>query len=97
MERIPCENQEACPLANTQRGCFEDIDHKYWPRRFYRTVIEKAFRELEENKRLICRQQHQDHHATAAPPPKPPRNFMIETLNRGNENGNTSIIANTEQ
>lgn len=81
MERIPCDPNRECRLRDTI-GCFEDVDHEYWPSRQYRTPIEKQFRQLDENKTLICRDMHNERHATELPPPKPDRDVMIEAVRR---------------
>lgn len=81
MEKIPCQSSESCPLYNSATGCFEDVHHKYWPRKAYRSIIERAFRELDDNKERRCRQSHNDLHAMTPPPDKPPRAEMINAVN----------------
>ena len=78
MERIPCNPSPSCKYAGR---CYEDIDHIYWPADDYRTPIEKEFRQLEENKRRICRVLHELRHATEAPPEKPSRDEMLLAIN----------------
>lgn len=86
MEFIPCENQDICRLADTQRGCFEDVHHKFWPRRAYRSTVEKEFRELDENKVKLCRDLHDAEHALWEIPDKPDIRLMrlaiLEERNR---------------
>lgn len=76
MERIPCQNQDVCRLRDMPRGCFEDVHHLYYPRRDYTTSIEKRFRQLDENKVLICRALHDDEHALWEVPEKPDLELM---------------------
>jgi hypothetical protein len=80
MERQACGYQDICPLANTKRGCFEDIHHEFWPKRHYQTPLEKEFRELDENKVQMCRWEHEDLHRYEQPPEKPSREEMINAL-----------------
>lgn len=78
MERIPCTPNPECKYAGR---CFEDIDHIYWPAKDYTTPVEKEFRELPENKQLICRVLHEQRHATEQPPLKPDRETMLLAIN----------------
>lgn len=77
MENVPCQPDEGCRYYP---DCFEDVDHLYWPRRNYKTQVEKQFRELDENKTLVCRALHEERHATERPPQKPPREVMIQAI-----------------
>ena len=61
------EQMAACPL----RRHFSDEHHLFYERRMYRTAIEKAFRELPENKVQLCRNEHNTIHATQPIPEKP--------------------------
>lgn len=75
----PCENaSEACRYYET--GCYADVHHVWWPRRKYRSQVERQFRELPENKEVLCREAHDDLHATTRPPVKPPREVMIRAI-----------------
>lgn len=78
MERRPCVNFDTCPLRSSKRGCFEDVHHYAYPKRDYQTTLEKEFRELDENKVRICRQEHNDIPALESPPRKPD----LETMQR---------------
>ncbi len=78
MERIPCNPSPECKYYEV--GCKEDVDHYYWPRSAYPTSIESTFRNLEENKRLICRRLHEQRHATEAPPIKPSHEVMLHAI-----------------
>ena len=70
-------------LAKTQEhGGYKDTHHIFWPAGFYKTAIEKAFRELPENKVEMCRAEHDNIHASEEPPAKPGREFMINALHR---------------
>lgn len=79
MERFPCDPERECRLRETI-GCFEDVHHKKWPRRDYRTPVEKEYRELEDNKELSCRDRHNEIHATQRPPEKPSREEMLASV-----------------
>lgn len=76
MERIPCANQDSCRWQALEMGCHEDVHHQFWPRRHYKTSTEKRFRELPENKVLICRNLHDEEHALFEPPTKPDFTIM---------------------
>ena len=74
MERGHCtpEQRAVCPL----RECFRDVHHKYWPKRWYGSEVAKEFRELPENKVVMCRNEHNELHATELPPDRPPQWYM---------------------
>lgn len=80
MELIPCENEGACPVFEKEGRCRTDIHHTIFPRRNYKTKIEKKFRELDVNKVRICRLAHNALHATGIMPPKPTRDEMCEAI-----------------
>jgi hypothetical protein len=71
MEKLPCSSQDTCPLRDTQMGCFEDVHHLYFPRADYKKPIEREFRELKENKVIMCREWHNTDHAVFEAPAKP--------------------------
>lgn len=79
MERFPCDPARECRLRDTI-GCFEDVHHRQWPRRSYRSQTEKNYRELDENKELTCRDRHNEIHATTPPPEKPPTSIMLAAV-----------------
>lgn len=76
-QHIPCNPSPECKYFG---HCFEDVDHIYWPRRNYKTSIERSFRELDENKQVICRALHDERHATEQPPKKPSRDEMLQAI-----------------
>jgi hypothetical protein len=76
MERVPCANQDSCRWAVLEQGCHEDKHHLFWPRQDYKTPTEKRFRELDENKVIICRNFHDEEHALFPPPDKPDLEIM---------------------
>jgi hypothetical protein len=84
VKRIPCNPEVECRFRETE-GCFEDTDHFYFPARFYKTAIEKAFRQLEINKTRICRRLHEERHATELPPDKPAREEMLRVIHGNQE------------
>lgn len=76
MERLPCNPELPCPLRDTEKGCFEDVHHLYFPRKAYRKPVERAFRELDENKVKMCREWHNTDHAVFEAPDKPDLEIM---------------------
>lgn len=80
MESIPCENQDVCPLRDTQRGCFEDVHHAYWPAKDYKSQLRAEFRALPDNKVRLCRNIHNTEHATQEPPEMPSNDVMREAV-----------------
>ncbi len=80
MERIPCSNQQECRLRDSQLGCREDVHHRAFMRRDYSRGIARAYRELEENKVLICRAEHEEIHATQRPPEMPSIEVMHQAV-----------------
>ena len=81
MERIPCSQQQECRLRDSKLGCREDIHHLFYPARDYRGIA-KAFRELEENKVVMCRAEHEEIHATQPAPEMPSIGIMHEAIQR---------------
>lgn len=81
--RTPCPKQNReCPLFDTKAGCFADKHHIFWPAHYYRTPLEKDFRELPQNKELTCRDEHNEIHATEYPPKKPSTQEMIQAISQ---------------
>jgi hypothetical protein len=77
--RKPCyENDRGCPLKKP----FSDVHHDYWPSTAYTRPIEKEFRDLDINKRLLCRCLHNAIHREEQPPEKPDLDFMLDAINR---------------
>lgn len=87
MERIPCNknSQDHCPVFGQEGACYEDIHHKYWPRRDYRTQVERQFRSLDINKVKICRAMHNEIHASRRKSDKPPREGMLRAIKEEQE------------
>jgi len=56
---------------------FQDTHHTAYPRRDYRTAVEKRWRELPVNKIQICRGLHDAIHASGYIPAKPSRDEML--------------------
>lgn len=76
--KTPCnENRESCPYQYS--GCFEDTHHLMWPKRDYKTPVERRYRELPENKVQLCRDLHDLEHYQE-PPEKPSREEMLGAL-----------------
>jgi hypothetical protein len=76
----PCDDEdiENCRLA--QPGL--DRDHIYYPKKEYRTALEREFRNLPENIVLRCICKHRRRHAEEAPPLKPPREEMLRAIGK---------------
>lgn len=82
MERVPCNPEIPCKYRELAIGCHMSRHHAFWPRNIYRKEIDREFRNLDENKVYICRQQHDDIHLEE-PPEKPCRDDMLRALGRG--------------
>lgn len=70
-----------CKYVGTEQ-CLLTIHHEFYPRRDYRTKIEKQFRELVINKTMLPRCEHDNLHATQTPPEKPSRDEMLVAISR---------------
>lgn len=77
MSRGECtpEQMAECPLMRH----FQDQHHIWWPKRDYRSQLEKRFRNLPENKEVLCRYEHDLTHYEA-PPIKPSREVMAQAI-----------------
>jgi len=62
------------------RPDFKDTHHRYYPRRAYKTPLEKAFRNLPCHREVIWRSVHEEIHATQPIPEKPSRDEMLAVL-----------------
>lgn len=82
MDNIPCSTQEQCRLKNSKLGCRVDIHHLFYPARDYAKGVDKEFRELDENKVVMCRALHEDIHYLEDAPDKPTRTEMLQALGR---------------
>lgn len=76
MEPVPCTPTEECRYY----PCFTDTHHLYYPRRRYKTQVEREFRNLPENKVEMCRAAHTELHATEQIPKKPGRDEMLQAI-----------------
>ena len=79
---------ENCPVFELEGECYEDRHHVYWPASQYGTRVERQFRQLDENKVLICRWIHNTIHGVALPPQKPTRNKMLEAMHNEHKKRN---------
>jgi hypothetical protein len=78
-----CEEQDSsCPLYYSKLGCHLSVHHEYYPASNYRRSTENEFRNLPDNKQLICRALHDVLHREETPPPKPDLTFMREAIRR---------------
>jgi hypothetical protein len=81
MKECPQEARDNCPLS---RGCVgQDTHHTLFPRRDYKTNVERAFRELPINKVVIPRCLHDAIHASGYVPEKPFRQEMASEMWNG--------------
>lgn len=72
-------------LPATCEGCVSFPDcltehHERWPKVEYEDPIRFAFRELPENKVMLCEQMHKQRHKREIPPPVPPQDEMVEAI-----------------
>jgi len=58
-----------------------DKHHLYYPRRAYKTRIEKRFRNMAVNVVEMCVNEHRTLHDEEEPPVKPSREEMLKVLN----------------
>lgn len=63
--------------------CFTDRHHLYWPRKAYRSQLEKRFRGMFIE--VIPRCLHNEIHRTTQPPEKPSPDFMRYVIERGGD------------
>lgn len=70
------ERHPDCPYERH----YSDVHHDFYPGSDYKTVVERTFRELPENKQQLCRYEHDLLHLTEQPPEKPSRAEMIDAI-----------------
>ncbi len=72
---IGCDGCERMPECLTEH-------HEYWPRNDYRQPVEVAYRELPENKQILCEASHRRLHADRRiePPTKPAYHEMAAAV-----------------
>lgn len=89
LERLPCDPSTPCPLRDSERGCFEDIHHRFYPRRTYEALgaVAITFRELPENKDRRCRNLHNIEHEVSEPPEVPGRELMLFAIEQAVNEG----------
>lgn len=63
-----------CKYYGTEQ-CQMTVHHLYYPHKLYKTIVEKAFRELPINKIRLPRCEH-DQIELEGPPPKPNEEYM---------------------
>lgn len=80
--RGECPNQN--PECKYFPDCFSDTDHIYGRARGL-SRIARRFTELPENKRQICRSEHDEINATYVHLPLPDLDFMKEALKRNRQ------------
>ena len=74
----PKENPE-CKYYDSPTGCFSDLDHIYGRARGLGRVA-RRFANLPENKRQICRAEHDEINATYVHLPLPSSDVMKQAL-----------------
>jgi hypothetical protein len=77
----PRENTPGCPYME-RGGCASNEHHRLWPRRRYKSQLEKQFRDLPENKEQLCRWEHDLLHEFELPPEKPSLETMLVALSQ---------------
>lgn len=78
---MECPPNPDCPFFNSDRGCEQDKHHLWYPKREYKTGLEKRFRNLSCNVINMCMYQHQQLHLTEQPPVKPDIEVMRKVIN----------------
>lgn len=75
-----CQNPRPdCKYAGTP-NCIQTVHHLYYPASEYVGYIATHFRNLEDNKEILSRCDHDELHATERPPEQPSREFMAGFL-----------------
>jgi len=59
-----------------------DRHHIYYPRKWYKTKLEKKFRNHPDNVIFIDKMFHRAIHLADSPPPKPSADYMRQFLDR---------------
>src|SRR3990167_8995096 len=77
IDYFPCVPSVDCPYVG---NCTEDMHHEYYPASNYHTVVEKTFRNLPENKALVCRRLHDLIHKNINGVDKPSREVMLGAI-----------------
>ena len=77
IDYLPCVVAPDCPYIG---NCHETIHHELYPAKNYRTVVEKTFRNLPENKALVCRRLHDLIHKSIQGVDKPSRETMLGAI-----------------
>lgn len=96
MEQFPCVNKADCRYAGTNQGCVESVHHIFFPSTDYKDALSHAFRNLDQNKELMCRQLHDIVHRVEQPPIKPDRETMLEAVTTAVDEG-TLILSATRR
>lgn len=92
----PCPDPNGtpdCPLFYSPGSCRTNIHHEFFPANDYKTPLERAFRDLPENKSEMCLRLHREVHSTEQPPDKPSGEVMLEAITRNVEEGNLVLSA----
>ena len=101
MEKIPCDPEfrgtERCELFRKIGKCFMDVHHLYHPRRDYKKEVAREFRNLDENKRFMCRNLHNLEHAIFEPPEKPDTKTMRQAIADEKEKRISSQFSETSE
>ena len=77
-----CPNPQ--PDCKYAPSCYGDSHHEVWPRRDYKTGVEKRYRRLGVNIVQLCRSEHEEIHA-GPPPEKPSRDEMLQAINEARD------------
>jgi hypothetical protein len=88
-KECPKTNPE-CKYFDTADGCFSDLDHIYGRARGLGRIA-RRFANLPENKRQICRAEHDEINATYVHLPLPDLDTMKEILRLAKGNNNEQL------
>jgi len=79
---MECPNTSPeCRYWKNKHGCRQNTHHLYYPKNDYTTPVEKEFRELQDNKVVLCMVEHDQLHKIEQPPMKPSRDEMLMVIN----------------
>lgn len=87
MEQMPCPESicdtDECPVFRQLGKCGLNTHHLIFPKRLFKSKVEKEYRELDENKIKVCQQIHRMIHCNQpalTKADKPTRDEMLAAI-----------------